>query len=145
MIGNELNAFSGRGTIPEMAGDQPGRARRVLGSSDAVSIRKGTTVTEQTPSGEIGELTEERAHELAWEAVEKAGGTRAVYRNPKYAFSLQQARDYEIDGYTVEVRHGEISSPAIVTVNGWVFEVLDEDVELLMRPVKRRTRTNNEQ
>jgi hypothetical protein len=103
------------------------------------------TVTEQTPSGEIGELTEERAHELAWAAVEKAGGTRAVYRNPKYAFSLQQTRDYEIDGFTVELRHGEISSPAIVTVNGWVFEVLDEEVELLMRPVKRRTRTSNEQ
>ena len=84
------------------------------------------------------ELTEERAHELAWRAVELAGGTRAVYRNPKYAFSLQQARDYEIDGYTVELRHGEISTPAVVTVQGWVFEVLDEEVELLMRPLKRR-------
>ena len=85
------------------------------------------------------ELSEERALELAWTAVERAGGTRAVYRNPRYAFSLQQTRDYEIDGYTVELRHGEISSPAIVTVNGWVFEILDEDIELLMRPIKRRS------
>jgi hypothetical protein len=92
-------------------------------------------VTEQQPAGE---LTEERAHELAWQAVEQAGGTRAVYRNPKYAFSLQQTREYEIDGYTIELRHGEISSPAIVSVQGWVFEVLDEDVELLMRPLKPR-------
>lgn len=102
---------------------------------DIVGDPKGMQVTEQQPAAE---LTEERAHELAWQAVELAGGTRTVYRNPKYAFSLQQARDYEIDGYTIELRHGEISSPAIVTVNGWVFEVLDEDVELLMRPVKRR-------
>jgi hypothetical protein len=84
------------------------------------------------------ELTEERAHALAVEAVERAGGTRNVYRNPKYAFSLQQARDYQIEGFTVELRHGEISSPAIVTVNGWVFEVHDEEVELLMRPVRKR-------
>ena len=95
-------------------------------------------MTERPPHGDPGELTEERALELAWAVVEMAGGTRAVYRNPKYAFSLQQTRDYEVDGYTVELRHGEISSPAIVTVNGWVFEVLDEEVELLMRPVKRR-------
>jgi len=90
-----------------------------------------------TEHSSLAELTEERALELAWAVVERAGGTRAVYRNPKYAFSLQQTRDYEIDGYTVELRHGEISSPAIVTVNGWVFEVLDEDIELLMRPRRK--------
>ena len=83
------------------------------------------------------ELTEERALALAWEAVELAGGTRAVYRNPKYAFSLQQTRDYEIDGVRVELRHGEISSPAIVTVGGYVFEVHDEEIELLIRPRQR--------
>jgi hypothetical protein len=97
---------------------------------------KGNLMTDQTVPPE---LSEERALELAWAAVERAGGTRAVYRNPRYAFSLQQTRDYEIDGYTVELRHGEISSPAIVTVNGWVFEILDEDIELLMRPIKRRS------
>jgi hypothetical protein len=85
------------------------------------------------------ELTEEQAHDLAWQAVELAGGTRAVYRNPKYAFSLQQAGEYLIDGHKVEVRHGEISSPAIVTVKGWIFEVLDEEIELLMRPPKPRS------
>lgn len=66
--------------------------------------------------------------------VEKAGGTRNVYRNPKYAFSLQQTTDMTVDGVTVELRHGEISSPAIVSVAGWVFEVLDDDLELLIRP-----------
>jgi hypothetical protein len=84
------------------------------------------------------ELSEERATELAWLAVERAGGTRAVYRNPRYAYSLQQTTDVEVDGIRIELRHGEISTPAIVTVAGWVFQVLDEDIELLMRPRRRR-------
>jgi hypothetical protein len=80
------------------------------------------------------EISEERALELAWFAVNKAGGTRAVYRNPKYAYSLQQTSDLEVDGIAIELRHGEISSPAIVSVAGWVFEIHDEDIELLIRP-----------
>jgi hypothetical protein len=84
------------------------------------------------------EIGEERALELAWAIVEKAGGTRSVYRNPKYAFSLQQTQTLTIDGIDVELRHGEISSPAIVSVAGWVFEVHDEDLELLIRPRKRQ-------
>jgi len=84
-------------------------------------------------------LTEERATAIAHEAVELAGGTRSIYRNPKYAFSLQQASDFVVDGVDVELRHGEISSPAIVTVAGWVFEIHDESIELLMRPRKPRT------
>jgi hypothetical protein len=83
-------------------------------------------------------LTEERATEIALEAVEQAGGTRSIYRNPKYAFSLQQAADFEVDGVEVQLRHGEISSPAIITVAGWVFEIHDESIELLMRPPKPR-------
>jgi len=85
------------------------------------------------------ELTAERALEMAWQAVEIAGGTRAIYRNPKYAYSLQQTSDLEIDGVKIELRHGEISSPAIVTVGkGWVFEIHDEDIELLIRPRPKR-------
>ena len=83
-------------------------------------------------------LTEERATEIAREAVERAGGTRMIYRSPKYAFSLQQASDFEVDGVEVQLRHGEISSPAIITVAGWVFEIHDESIELLMRPPKPR-------
>jgi hypothetical protein len=85
------------------------------------------------------EISEERALELAWVAVEDAGGTQAVYRNPKYAYTLQQTADLEIDGIRIELRHGEISSPAIVTVAGWVFEIHDEDIELLIRPRYART------
>lgn len=84
-------------------------------------------------------ISEERATEIANEVVERAGGTRLIYRNPKYAFSLQQMSDFEIDGIKAELRHGEISSPAIVTVAGWVFEIHDEAIELLMRPPKSRS------
>ncbi len=83
-------------------------------------------------------LTEARATEIATEAVEQAGGTRSIYRNPKYAFSLQQAADFVVDGVEVQLRHGEISSPAIITVAGWVFEIHEESIELLMRPPKPR-------
>lgn len=84
-------------------------------------------------------LDEAEAQALAEEAVELAGGTRQVYRNPRHPFALQPTTIYELGGRTVELRHGEISSPAIVTVEGWVFEIHEEAVELLMRPVKRRT------
>jgi hypothetical protein len=84
-------------------------------------------------------LTEDEAMALASEAVELAGGTRQVYRNPRHPFALNPTTNYELAGRSVELRHGEISSPAIVTVEGWVFEIHEEEIELLMRPVKRRT------
>lgn len=84
-------------------------------------------------------LTEEEALVLAEEAVDLAGGTRQVYRNPRHPFALQPTTIFELAGRKVELRHGEISSPAVVTVEGWVFEIHDEEIELLMRPVKRRT------
>jgi hypothetical protein len=85
-------------------------------------------------------LTEEQAMDLAERAVDAAGGTRAVYRNPRHPFALNPVTSYHFDGRLVELRHGEISSPAIVTVEGWVFEIHDEEIELLMRPLKRKSR-----
>ncbi len=84
-------------------------------------------------------LTEIEALALAEEAVDLAGGTRQVYRNPRHPFALQPTTTFELAGRKVELRHGEISSPAIVSVEGWVFEIHEEEVELLMRPIKRRT------
>ncbi|HET8521974.1 MAG TPA: protein-L-isoaspartate o-methyltransferase 1 [Thermomicrobiales bacterium] len=83
-------------------------------------------------------LTEAKATQLALEGVERAGGTREIYRHPRHPFSLQPAPVYEIDGYEVEVVHGEISSPAIVTVGGYVFEIHENDIELLIRPPAKR-------
>jgi hypothetical protein len=85
-------------------------------------------------------MTEERAQAIAEEAVELAGGTRMIYRSPRHPFLPNQATTYEIEGISVELRHGEISSPAIVTVAGWVFEIHEESVDLLIRPPKPRVR-----
>lgn len=82
-------------------------------------------------------IDETRATELANEAVERAGGTRQVYRNPRHPFALNPTTTYDIDGIRVELRHGEISSPAIVTVEGWVFEIHEESIDLLIRPRRR--------
>ena len=79
-------------------------------------------------------LNEEQATDVVWRAVERAGGTRSIYRNPRMAFALNSKRDFDIDGRQVEIRYGEISTPAIATVEGWVFEIFDEEIELLLRP-----------
>lgn len=82
-------------------------------------------------------MNEEQATDLAWKAVERAGGTRSIYRNPRMAYASNSKRDIEIDGHQVEIRYGEISTPAIATIDGWVFEIHDEDIELLLRPKGR--------
>ena len=85
-------------------------------------------------SGPIGE---DEAHRLAMAAVEALGGTRRIYRNPRHPFSVEPARDVAVDGYTVEIRWGEVSSPAIASGAGWVFQINDEDIDLLVRPSRR--------
>src|SRR3954454_15693266 len=92
-------------------------------TSDANECWSGADSTNITVAGFVSapEISEEHALRLAWHVVDQAGGTRAIYRNPKYAYSLQQTADLVVDGIPVELRHGEISSPAIVTVAGWVF------------------------
>jgi hypothetical protein len=83
-------------------------------------------------------LTEDEALGLATEAVERAGGTRRIYRNPRHPFALNPTSDYEIEGHEVEIRWGEISSPAVVSVGGYVFQINEEELELLIRPPKPR-------
>lgn len=84
-------------------------------------------------------LTEAEATRLAHRAVEMAGGARMIYRNPRQPFSLNSRKEYEIEGRTIEVRWGEISSPAIVTAGGYVFEIHENGIELLIRPPKPRS------
>jgi hypothetical protein len=97
-----------------------------------------TTVTSDQPMTPAP-LDEAEATRLATEAIDQIGGPRSVYRNPRMAFSFQSKRNVEIEGREVEVRYGEISTPAIATIEGWVFEIHDDHIELLMRPLKRRT------
>ncbi|MEJ7839172.1 MAG: protein-L-isoaspartate o-methyltransferase 1 [Thermomicrobiales bacterium] len=82
-------------------------------------------------------LDEASATDIVTRAVDDIGGPRSVYRNPRMAFSQHSRRIVEMDGYAIEVRYGEISSPAIATLQGWVFQINDEDIELLIRPKGR--------
>ena len=79
-------------------------------------------------------MNEQTARDLAERAVEEAGGTRMVHGNPRHPFAAGQTLDVEIDGQRIEIRHGEISSPAIVTVDNWIFQILEDQIELLIRP-----------
>jgi len=93
----------------------------------------------EQPQGTGSELTENDAMTLAERAVDEAGGPRAIYRNPRHPYALKQTRDFVYDGHAVEVRPGEISSPAIVSVGGYVFQINEDGIELLMRPSRRRS------
>lgn len=89
----------------------------------------------QDLSGEY--MTEEEAFALVTQAIESIGGTQSVYRNPKMAFAFNAVRTVNVDGHAIEIRYGEISTPAIATIHGWVFEIHDQHIELLMKPIKR--------
>ena len=94
---------------------------------------------EQSPDSEsVAIRTEEEATAVAWKALDEVGGPRMIYRNPRMAYSFASKRTVQVEGHDVEVRYGEIASPAILTVAGWVFEIGDEDITLLMRPRSAR-------
>lgn len=84
------------------------------------------------------ELTEQTSYELVMRALESLGGPQTVYRNPRMAFAFNAVRNLEFEGYEIEIRYGEISTPAIATVQGWVWEIHDQDIELLMKPFKKK-------
>jgi hypothetical protein len=79
-------------------------------------------------------VTEAEATRLAWQAVELAGGARMIYSNPRQPFSPNARKIFDVEGHAIEVRWGEISSPAIVTAAGYIFEIHDQGIELLIRP-----------
>jgi hypothetical protein len=83
-------------------------------------------------------VTEAEATRLAWQAVELAGGARMIYGNPRQPFSPNARKVFDLEGHPIEVRWGEISSPAIVTAVGYVFEIHDQGIELLIRPPRSR-------
>ena len=84
------------------------------------------------------QVTEAEATRLAWQAVELAGGARMIYSNPRQPFSPNARKVFDVEGYPIEVRWGEISSPAIVTAAGYVFEIHEHGIELLVRPPRPR-------
>ncbi len=96
-----------------------------------------STGADRTPPPQ---LKEAEATRLAQQAVDLAGGAPMVYRNPRQPFSPNAREVFDVDGHAIEVRWGEISSPAIVTAAGYVFEIHDEGIELLVRPTRPRPR-----
>ena len=82
-------------------------------------------------------LDEALATDIVTRAIDEIGGTRSVYRNPRMTFSPHSRRTVDLDDFSVEIRYGEISTPAIATVEGWVFQINDEDIELLIKPRKK--------
>lgn len=83
-------------------------------------------------------LEEDEALRLVDEAVERVGGKRYVVGSPRHPFALRSTHDETVDGYVVTIHFSEISSPAIATVNGWVFEIRDDELVLLSKPRVRR-------
>ena len=95
-------------------------------------------MTDQQETTQPDELDEASAMRIAMGAVDAIGGTRSVYRNPRMAFAFNATRVVEFEGHEVEVRYGEISTPAVVTVEGWVFQIYDDEIEFLMRPIRKK-------
>ena len=96
------------------------------------------TYSSHADGGPPSQVTEAEATRLAWQAVELAGGARMIYRNPRQPFSPNARKVFDVEGHAIEVRWGEISSPAIVTAAGYVFEIHDQGIELLIRPPRPR-------
>jgi hypothetical protein len=97
-------------------------------------MTESTNAGGESPPG----ITEAEATRLAWQAVELAGGARMIYGNPRQPFSPNARKVFDLEGHPIEVRWGEISSPAIVTAVGYVFEIHDQGIELLIRPPRPR-------
>ena len=96
------------------------------------------TDSSNADGGPPSQVTEAEATRLAWQAVELAGGARMIYGNPRQPFSPNARKVFDVEGHAIEVRWGEISSPAIVTAAGYVFEIHDQGIELLIRPPRPR-------
>ncbi|MDW7982510.1 MAG: protein-L-isoaspartate o-methyltransferase 1 [Thermomicrobium sp.] len=79
-------------------------------------------------------LDETAARAIALEALDRLGGPRHVYGSPRHPFSPAGTRVLTVAGHAVRVRYGEIASPAVVEVAGYVFEVREDELILLFSP-----------
>ncbi|MCO5176495.1 MAG: protein-L-isoaspartate o-methyltransferase 1 [Thermomicrobiales bacterium] len=79
-------------------------------------------------------LDEAEALRLITEAVENVGGPRMVVGSPRHPFAMNSTDEEEVDGHTVLIHYSEISSPALAEVEGWIFEVREDEYLLMKRP-----------
>lgn len=81
-------------------------------------------------------LEEDAALRMVEVAVERVGGTRYIVGSPRHPFALKSTREEEVDGHEVVIHFSEISAPAIAVVEGWVFEIREDEFVVLSRPRK---------
>ena len=89
-------------------------------------------------SANAGNLDEASALALVEQAVDQLGGARTIIGSPRHPFSLHGTASVEVDGHIVHVHYGEMSSPAIALVEGWIFEITLSGLVLLDAPRRRR-------
>lgn len=79
-------------------------------------------------------ISEEMARRIVTEAVERLGGGRMIEASPRHAYSLRPTETVDVGEHQVLVTYGEMSSPAIADVEGWIFQIREAGLELLDRP-----------
>lgn len=79
-------------------------------------------------------LNEAEALRLIEAAVERVGGPRFVVGSPRHPFALNSTDEEEVEGHVVIIHYSEISSPALAEVEGWIFEVREDEYVLMQRP-----------
>ncbi len=83
-------------------------------------------------------LNEAEALRLIEVAVERVGGPRVVVGSPRHPFALNSTDEDDVEGHTVIIHYSEISSPALAEVEGWIFEVREDEYLLMQRPRSSR-------
>ena len=82
-------------------------------------------------------LDEAEALRLIEIAVEQVGGKRYVVGSPRHPFALHATQDVEVEDRVVTIHYSEISSPAIAMLDGWVYEIREDELVLLSRPRRK--------
>lgn len=84
--------------------------------------------------GALMVLDEATAYRIVMEAIERAAGTRRIHGSPRHPFAFDATREMEVEGHQVLIRYGEIASPAIAELEGYVFEIREDEVIKLFGP-----------
>jgi hypothetical protein len=84
-----------------------------------------------------GDLSESQARSLVSAAVDWLGGAHSIVGAPRHPFSRHASDTLDVEEYSVTVHYGEMSSPAIAVVSGWVFEITTGGFVLLDAPRAR--------
>ncbi|HEX3722799.1 MAG TPA: hypothetical protein VHV31_08405 [Nitrolancea sp.] len=79
-------------------------------------------------------LDDEAALRIAEAAVDQVGGARYVHGNPRHPFARDATREVEVEGHRVTIRFSEASSPAVVEVGEYVFDIRPDGLIKLFGP-----------